>query len=194
VNVPGFPIARARVAGGQVYALVAAGAATLARLKSDPIAELNARVERIETLEKAELLAKIQAASTIVNQVRAEKKAELAAKAEELSDKVRSSFEYDTLGYISRQVREKLAGEGKALPDGSFPIRSVEELKKAYGRAKPSKRAAVRRHIIKSARRLKKSDVVPEKWKAASLTDDDVINDIQARVASLKATDEETQK
>ena len=197
VNVPGFPIARARVAGGQVYALVAAGAATLARLKSDPIAELNARVERIETLEKAELLAKIQAASTIVNQVRAEKKAELTAKAEELSDKVRSSFEYDTLGYISRQVREKLAGEGKALPDGSFPIRNVDELKnaiQAYGRAKPSKRAAVRRHIIKSARRLKKSDVVPEKWKAASLTDDDVIDDIQARVASLKVTDEETQK
>jgi hypothetical protein len=193
VNVPGFPIARARVAGGQVYALVAAGAATLAKMKSDPLAELNARIERIEALEKAELLAKISAASAVVDQVRAEKKAELAAQAEELSNKVRSTFEYDTLGYISRQVREKLAGEGKALPDGSFPIRNAEELKnaiQAYGRSKPSKRAAVRRHIIKSARRLKKTDVVPEQWKTAGLIDDDVVNDIQARVASLKATSE----
>jgi DNA-binding ferritin-like protein len=36
VNVPGFPIARARVASGQVYALVAAGANYLARIKADP--------------------------------------------------------------------------------------------------------------------------------------------------------------
>jgi DNA-binding ferritin-like protein len=48
VNVPGFPIARARVASGQVMALVAAGANTLARMKSDPVTELAARLELLE--------------------------------------------------------------------------------------------------------------------------------------------------
>jgi hypothetical protein len=48
VNVPGFPIARSRVASGQVMALVAAGASTLARMKHDPMSELNARVARLE--------------------------------------------------------------------------------------------------------------------------------------------------
>lgn len=48
VNVPGFPIARARVASGQVMALVAAGASTLAKMKSDPVNELAVRLENIE--------------------------------------------------------------------------------------------------------------------------------------------------
>jgi DNA-binding ferritin-like protein len=48
VNVPGFPIARARVASGSVMALVAAGARVLAQMKSDPVAELAARIERLE--------------------------------------------------------------------------------------------------------------------------------------------------
>jgi DNA-binding ferritin-like protein len=48
VNVPGFPIARARVASGSVMALVAAGARVLAQMKSDPVAELAARIQRLE--------------------------------------------------------------------------------------------------------------------------------------------------
>jgi hypothetical protein len=175
VNVPGFPIARARVASGQIYALVAAGAASLAQMKEDPMQELAARIERLE---------KRQAANP-----------ELAAKAEELSNKLRSSFDYDTFGYMSRQMREKLASQGKALPDGSYPIRNVEDLKnaiQAYGRSKPSKRAAVRRHIIKKARGLGKSELVPEKWKTAGLIDDEVVTDIQARVAAAKSTAEST--
>ena len=48
VNVPGFPIARSRVASGQVMALVAAGASMLAHMKSDPVADLNARLDRLE--------------------------------------------------------------------------------------------------------------------------------------------------
>jgi starvation-inducible DNA-binding protein len=57
VNVPGFPIARARVASGQVLALVAAGAYSLARLKANPVEDLQARVDRLETKEKEALLA-----------------------------------------------------------------------------------------------------------------------------------------
>jgi DNA-binding ferritin-like protein len=61
VNVPGFPIARARVASGQVVALVAAGANVLARLKSDPVAELTARVNRMESERVANVAADARA-------------------------------------------------------------------------------------------------------------------------------------
>jgi hypothetical protein len=52
VNVPGFPIARARVAGGAVMALVAAGSHTLAVKRASLLADA-AIVERIATLEAA---------------------------------------------------------------------------------------------------------------------------------------------
>lgn len=57
VNVPGFPVARARVASGQVTALVAAGASSLARLKANPVADLQSRVDRLEAKEKDALVA-----------------------------------------------------------------------------------------------------------------------------------------
>lgn len=62
VNVPGFPIARARVASGQVMALVAAGAHTLAKMRSNPIEELSARLEQLEAPQKEALLAAAEAA------------------------------------------------------------------------------------------------------------------------------------
>lgn len=168
VNVPGFPIARARVASGQVYALVAAGAQMLAKLKTDPITELSQRIEALEVKEKQEL----------------------TAKAEELAQRIRSTAEYDTLGYMSRRERERLAKEGKALPDGSYPIRNEEELKdaiQAYGRSKPGKRAAVRRHIMKKARGMGKSELIPENWKSASVVEEEIdAADLRARVASAQ--------
>jgi DNA-binding ferritin-like protein len=57
VNVPGFPIARAMVAGGQITALVAAGASALAKMRSNPVDELNERVARLEADKNAELFA-----------------------------------------------------------------------------------------------------------------------------------------
>ena len=62
VNVPGFPIARAMVAGGQITALVAAGASTLAKMRSNPVEELNERVARLEADKNAELFAAAEAA------------------------------------------------------------------------------------------------------------------------------------
>jgi len=149
VNVPGFPIARARVASGAVMALVAAGAATLAKLKADPVAEMQARIEKLEkiTTPREELEARV---------------ASLKAKV----DEAKTEF-----GYISRDEREKLAEEGKALPDGAYPIRNVEDLKnaiQAYGRSKESDRAAVRKHIMKRARQLNFRHLVPEEWKTAA--------------------------
>jgi len=200
VNVPGFPIARARVASGQVYALVAAGAMTLAKLKSDPLNELNNRIAQLEIQtgvrpDPTVLAAKADEARAKIEAVKQERQAQLAAKAEELSSRFRDGEDYESLAYISMKNRKKLAEEGKALPDGSYPIRNESDLRnaiQAYGRSKPSKRALVRRHIMKRARGLGKADLIPDEWKSAGLIDDDVVDSIQARVASLKASVSET--
>lgn len=66
---------------------------------------------------------------------------------------------------FTAEEREKLAREGKALPDGSFPIVNVEDLKnaiQAIGRAKDP--AAAKRHIKKRARALGHEDLIPDEW------------------------------
>jgi hypothetical protein len=126
VNVPGFPIARARVASGQVMALVAAGASTLAKLKSDPVSELAARVQKLEQLELTELSIKADDARLRFADIRAKRRSELQAQIAELSARVLPTEEYeDGFGYISREVRQKLAKKGLALPDGSYPITTL---------------------------------------------------------------------
>jgi hypothetical protein len=172
VNVPGFPIARAMVASGQVMALVAAGAQVLAKMKSDPLTELNERLARLETFTTAELNTRSESAKALFAEVKAQKNAELSARVSELSSKIDAVFSYDDeFANISRRERKSLAQEGKALPDGSFPIRNEDDLKnaiQAYGRAKQGKRAAVRNFIIKRARQLKRSNLVPQEWKDAA--------------------------
>jgi DNA-binding ferritin-like protein len=71
VNVPGFPIARAMVAGGQVTALVAAGAYALAKLRVDPMDELSERLAKIEADQKAPLVAAAKAAKAKLTVLRA---------------------------------------------------------------------------------------------------------------------------
>jgi len=61
--------------------------------------------------------------------------------------------------------RAKMAKGGMALPDGSFPIKDVEDLKnaiQAFGRAKDKKVA--KEHIIKRALDLGQEDLIPENW------------------------------
>lgn len=177
VNVPGFPIARARVASGAVMALVAAGASTLAKLKADPMAELNARIERLENLKF------VNNGST----KNVPSKAELAAQIAELSARVREG----ELAYISRDEREDLAKKGEAMPDGSYPIRNVEDLRAAihaYGRAKHPD--LVKKHIIKRANELDFRHLIPESWKEASDSDYSEYSDksdLRARLASFAA-------
>lgn len=164
VNVPGFPIARARVASGAVMALVAAGAQTLALMKSDPVSDLNARISKLE-------------GAAIVS----EKAEELQAIKQKFEQAKQEFGSYEDYAYMSKSAREKLAEKGQALPDGSYPIRNVSDLKnaiQAYGRAKPSKRKEVRDHIRKRAKALGKSDLVPENWKEAS------VDEMRARIAS----------
>ena len=196
VNVPGFPIARARVASGQVMALVAAGASTLAKMKSDPVAELAARVQKLEQLELTELSIKADDARLRFADIRAKRRSELQAQITELSSRVLPTEDYeDGFGYISREVRQKLAKEGKALPDGSYPITNIDSLKdsiQAYGRGKASKRAAIRRHIMKRARVLDRADLIPEKWKAMS--SDEIafaVEGLRSRIPATTASAEE---
>jgi hypothetical protein len=113
----------------------------------------------------------------------------------ELSARVKVSDEFnDGFGYIPRIERMKLAKKGLALPDGSYPITSIDSLKdsiQAYGRSKPGKRAAVRRHIMKRARALGKPELIPDKWK--SMSADEVgfaIEDLRSRIPSVTASAE----
>lgn len=69
---------------------------------------------------------------------------------------------------FSAEERERLAEEGKAMPDGSFPIVTVGDLKNAinaWGRSK--NQGAVKRHIIKRAKALGRTDLLPDDWKTS---------------------------
>ena len=64
---------------------------------------------------------------------------------------------YDT------EQRKEMAAKGLALPDGSFPIKTVEDLKnaiQAYGRAKDQ--AAAAKFIAKRAKALNAEDLIPD--------------------------------
>jgi hypothetical protein len=66
---------------------------------------------------------------------------------------------------LDAEERRKLADQGKAMPDGSFPIRNREDLQHAiqsYGRA--SDKDAAKRWIKKRARELNAQKDLPEDW------------------------------
>jgi hypothetical protein len=68
---------------------------------------------------------------------------------------------------FSEERRMSLAKEGMALPDGSYPIVSEEDLKnaiQAFGRAKDKE--AAKRHIMKRAKEMGKENLVPSNWVA----------------------------
>jgi hypothetical protein len=183
VNVPGFPIARALVASGKVFALVAAGAYYMATLQSEAVTTL---VERAQTL--SELSA---GAPDLKARVKKAKKAARAfavttatAKAEDLRNRALVASAVAELAKFSDEERTKLADKGFALPDGSYPIRNEDDLRnaiRAYGRSKPQERVKVRKHIAKRARALGKTYLIPEDWKSAASTE------AEALVASMRS-------
>lgn len=66
---------------------------------------------------------------------------------------------------FSAEKREELADKGFALPDGSYPIENVDDLKnaiKAFGRSNPGDRSEVAHHIEKRAKALGKVDLIPD--------------------------------
>lgn len=64
------------------------------------------------------------------------------------------------------EARRRMAESGAAMPDGSYPIRDEADLRnaiQAVGRAKNYE--AARRHIIRRARALGLTSLLPEDWK-----------------------------
>lgn len=86
VNVPGFPVARALVAGGQIQALVAAGASAVLEAREDRISKLERRLEAMEmgnseepTPDISALLNPAESTLSIVEEARATMRALFAA-------------------------------------------------------------------------------------------------------------------
>lgn len=106
VNVPGFPIARAMVAGGQITALVAAGASTLAKMRSNPVEELNERVARLEADKNAELFAAAEEARAKFAALRPAKAEVEFVADEEVAEAVTADAFYDD---VQPQLVDSLA-------------------------------------------------------------------------------------
>jgi hypothetical protein len=79
-----------------------------------------------------------------------------------------------TAADISPEVRRRAAKKGNALPDGSYPIRNVGDLKNAIqsiGRAKnPAKAKAL---IRRRARELNRQDLIPDTWEVTTWKTDE---------------------
>ena len=89
------------------------------------------------------------------------------------SDIQKYSEAYYEKRFYTRERRTEYAKRGWALPDGSFPIRDVGDLRnaiQAYGLGK--NQAAAKRHIMKRARALKRTDLIPDKWKKKAKAED----------------------
>lgn len=67
---------------------------------------------------------------------------------------------------FSESERKLLAKQGKAMKDGSFPIRNKSDLKNAIHLAGHADNpAAARRHIIRRAIALGAQGMIPSTWK-----------------------------
>lgn len=72
------------------------------------------------------------------------------------------------MAQFSQQQRKSLASKGQAMQGGRFPIRNRADLQnaiRAVGRAKGD-HAVVRRYIIKRARALGLTQLLPDNWAA----------------------------
>lgn len=66
--------------------------------------------------------------------------------------------------------RKRLVKNGYALPDGSFPVETEEDLKAGLKALKTATdKPAVRRHLIKRARELALTNALPKKWGVVGL-------------------------
>jgi len=90
---------------------------------------------------------------------------------------------------VSEEERARLADSGAAMPDGSYPIANISDLKnaiQAFGRAKNP--AAVKKHIIRRARALNAIDQLPEEWNVKKA--DDLVNAVKALDADTAKFDQ----
>jgi hypothetical protein len=173
------------IASGKIMALVAAGASYMAAMKcSGAACALNTKAELLGQLAASAPDLKIRVREA-KKTLRAYNLEALTASAADMRERALTAAAVAELAKISEEERAELAKEGKALSDGAYPIRNVEDLKnaiQAYGRSKESERKAVRKHIIKRARQLRQVDLIPEQWTNADSAE------VAAQVASMRAT------
>jgi hypothetical protein len=190
VNVPGFPTARAMIASGKVLALVAAGASYLAMIKcSGAACSLTTKANLLGELASTapDLKSRVKEAKKKLREANLQS---LTASAEKMRETAALTAALAAMASIPQEEREALAKEGKAMPDGAYPIRNIEDLKnaiQAYGRAKASERREVRKHIMKRARQLKQWKLVPEHWKEMANRELERKAFVMKRSASLAA-------
>ncbi len=191
VNVPGFPTARAMIASGKVLALVAAGASYMAAMRcSGAACALNTKAQLLGELAASapDLKARVKQAKKNLRVANLEA---ITASAADLKERALVAAAVAELAKISEEERMELAKEGKAMPDGAYPIRNVEDLKNAiyaYGRSKASERRAVRKHIIKRARQLRQADMIPQHWvHADSAEAAEIVASLRSRVEAVVA-------
>jgi hypothetical protein len=93
---------------------------------------------------------------------------------------------------FTQDERDDAADSGAALPDGSFPIKTKDDLSnaiQAFGRAKDP--AAAKAHIIKRARALGAVSMLPDAWNITKA--DELIQQVTALVpAALTKADDDT--
>lgn len=73
----------------------------------------------------------------------------------------------ETKREFSQAKRDKLAKTEKATNEGSYPIESIKDLQNAisaYGRANEEDRPKIRAHIVRNAKRLKATNMLPKNW------------------------------
>ena len=97
---------------------------------------------------------------------------------------------------VSDAKRAELAKGGKAMPDGAYPMETIGDLHnaiQAYGRCPEEERPALRKLIMKNARRLKALNMIPKDWsESKSLnprTADDFTAGVLLGLASLLEAD-----
>lgn len=70
---------------------------------------------------------------------------------------------------FDKKQRDQAAASGAAMPDGSFPIKSEQDLKNAiHALGRANNPDAVKRHIIKRAKALGKTDLLPADWSGST--------------------------
>lgn len=117
-------------------------------------------------------------------------------------DRIELEYNINYYAEIGTRERKSLAKKGFALPDGSFPIRNVSDLRNAiqsFGRAQNKEQVA--RHIRKRARALGATNILPKEGALADMlkmetnmadfTQEQVDNLVEAAVSKAKAEFEE---
>jgi hypothetical protein len=70
---------------------------------------------------------------------------------------------------IPHEERMRLAADGQAMPDGSYPTPDdqpayLEHAFQAYGRETEAQQPALRRYLVRRAVALGRCDLVPDDW------------------------------